>query len=610
MICNSKRCVTLDGWLISKKLINFTLHIPVYLKSDALMNHLPLPDFEDATYFMWQTLGFLLAVVLITQKTHHLIAFYLSVAALGVIIWSYILNVEYVKYCSELLFEHSSLQHELFSLNKKAVQVFFCSYMSQSFLSIIFCFSTMNIPDFTRKKFMVGVLFIFPTLINAALPSTVLMIAPDFVAVAIFGILICHFMRHLPMLPNCLWLFVAPWNFSFQFVRLLNMFAIYWTDLKITKVFQTFALLRLIKNIILFYYVYIFKVYYETGLSSFDSEQLVYIFKQLMLMSFENFVAMCGITSILAFFIDTFVNDVIQKFLMVPDVEQNSISCMFSQLLILLCVQFGVTSLESEERIKMIFNISWMMGISVLSRINLQICQKLVCLSAMGNASYKKHARTLIVAFLTLVISSSWLTFIFKSYLSETWLFPVTIFNIEILISLIITLIIYVLNLIHYHCCTVWYELYDYIYYLQSLKNVVTLILAVVVFVKGFYKLFESGSILRLLFLFVHFYHNVWCQLVLGWNLWKQRRLIYHCVNSLPIATIEEVTEMGGCCAICLNDVMKHIVCITRCNHFFHCYCLRKWLNERKTCPICHRIILSDTRETVHARERRRLHSH
>ncbi|GFY39021.1 protein TRC8 homolog [Trichonephila inaurata madagascariensis] len=331
-------------------------------------------------------------------------------------------------------------------------------------------------------------------------------------------------------------------------------------------------------------------------------------------MSFENFVALCGITSLLAYIVDKSINDVVQKFLMIPDAEQNSIFRMFSQLLMLLSVQFGVTSLESEERYKMIFSISWMMGISVLSKINAQICQKLVSLSIMGNVSYNNHARALTVAFLTLIISSTWLTFIFNSYVSENWLFPVTIFNIEILISLTISLVIYVLNLIHYHCCTVWYELYDYIYYLQSLKSIVTLVLAVVVFAKGFYKLFESGSILRLLFLFVHFYHNVWCQIVLGWGLLKKRKLIYDCVNSLPIATTEEVTEMGGCCVICLNDVAKHIVCVTRCNHFFHSYCLRKWLNERRTCPICHRIILTlintDAEEPVRARERRRVHTH
>ncbi|CAL1279204.1 unnamed protein product [Larinioides sclopetarius] len=610
MICSSKRCVSLDGWLIFTKLASFILHVPLYIKSDAMLDNLPIPQLEDVTYFVWQILGFFVSLLLLTQKTQHLIAFYLSVAALGVIVWSYILNVEYVKYCSDLLFEHSSLQHELFILNRQALQIFFCSYMSQSFFSIVFCFSTMNLPDFTRKKFLVGVLFIFPILINAALPSTVLMIAPELVAFATFTIFMWHFVKHLSKLPNYLWLFTMSWTFSFRFTRILNNLAFHWTDFKITQVLQMFAVIRLVKNLMFLFYDYIFAEYYELEISNFCSQQLMYnIFKQILVISFENIVAICGITSILAYVVNKFIHNVVQNFLIVPDVERSSITGMISQLLVLLCVQFGVTNLEPEERFKVVSSISWMIGISVLSRINLQICKKLICLSVMGNASYKKHARALTVAFCTLMISSSWLFLIFKSYLSEIpFLFPVTIFNVEILINLVISLIIYVLNLIHYHCCTLWYELDDYIYYLESIKNVVTVILTVILFIKGIYKLFEYGSILRLLLLFVHFYHNVWRQLLLGWNHWKERRLIYHCVNSLPVATVQEVTEMGGCCAICLNDVLKHVGCVTRCNHFFHNYCLRKWLNERKTCPICHRVILSDSSTQV--RERRRLHTH
>ncbi|KAF8790662.1 RING finger protein 145 like protein [Argiope bruennichi] len=426
-----------------------------------------------------------MSLLLLTQKTQHLIAFYLSVAALGVIVWSYILNVEYVKYCSDLLIEHSSLQHELFVLNRKALQIFFCSYMSQSFFSIVFCFSTMNLPDFTRKKFLVGALFIFPILVNAALPSTVLMIAPELVAFTTFTIFVWHLVKHLSKLPNYFWLFTVSWNFSFRFTRILNNLAFHWSDFKITQVLQMFAVIRLVKNLMFLLYDYIFIEYYEMEISDFYSQQLVYnIFKQITVVSFENIVAVCGITSIIAYVVNKLIHNVVQNFLIVPDIERSSITGMISQLLVLLCIQFDVTSLEPEERFQVLSNISWMVGI---------------------------------------------------------------------------------------------------------------------------YKLFEYGSILRLLLLFVHFYHNVWRQLLLGWNHWKERRLIYHCVNSLPIATVQEATEMGGCCAICLNDVLKHVGCITRCNHFFHSYCLRKWLNERKTCPICHRIILSDSSTQV--RERRRLHT-
>ncbi|GIY00378.1 hypothetical protein CEXT_697871 [Caerostris extrusa] len=91
--------------------------------------------------FVWQTLGFLVTVILLTQRTQHLITFYLSVAALGVIVWSYVLNVEYVKYCSELLFEHSSLQHELFVLNGKAFTNFLFAVICLShFCQLYFVF--------------------------------------------------------------------------------------------------------------------------------------------------------------------------------------------------------------------------------------------------------------------------------------------------------------------------------------------------------------------------------------------------------------------------------------------------------------------------------------
>lgn len=32
---------------------------------------------------------------------------------------------------------------------------------------------------------------------------------------------------------------------------------------------------------------------------------------------------------------------------------------------------------------------------------------------------------------------------------------------------------------------------------------------------------------------------------------------------------------------------------ITRCNHYFHGVCLRKWLYVQDRCPFCHEIIMS-----------------
>lgn len=37
---------------------------------------------------------------------------------------------------------------------------------------------------------------------------------------------------------------------------------------------------------------------------------------------------------------------------------------------------------------------------------------------------------------------------------------------------------------------------------------------------------------------------------------------------------------------------------ITRCNHYFHGVCLRKWLYVQDRCPFCHEIIMNQDNNT------------
>lgn len=40
---------------------------------------------------------------------------------------------------------------------------------------------------------------------------------------------------------------------------------------------------------------------------------------------------------------------------------------------------------------------------------------------------------------------------------------------------------------------------------------------------------------------------------------------------------------------------------ITRCNHYFHGVCLRKWLYVQDRCPFCHEIIMNQDPSTTTA---------
>ena len=36
---------------------------------------------------------------------------------------------------------------------------------------------------------------------------------------------------------------------------------------------------------------------------------------------------------------------------------------------------------------------------------------------------------------------------------------------------------------------------------------------------------------------------------------------------------------------------------VTRCRHFFHSVCLRKWLYMQDTCPLCHAVLYKEQSE-------------
>ena len=83
--------------------------------------------------------------------------------------------------------------------------------------------------------------------------------------------------------------------------------------------------------------------------------------------------------------------------------------------------------------------------------------------------------------------------------------------------------------------------------------------------------------------------------LFLGWKTFMKRRTAVAKINSLPFATEEELTKHDDVCAICYMEMTS--AKITRCRHFFHSVCLRKWLYMQDTCPLCHAVLYKDQSE-------------
>ena len=92
----------------------------------------------------------------------------------------------------------------------------------------------------------------------------------------------------------------------------------------------------------------------------------------------------------------------------------------------------------------------------------------------------------------------------------------------------------------------------------------------------------------------VHAYFNIWCEAKVGWKTFIKRRTAAAKINSLPFASEEALRQHDDVCAICYQDMLEAKV--TRCKHFFHSMCLRKWLYMQDTCPLCHAVLYKETK--------------
>jgi E3 ubiquitin-protein ligase RNF139 len=141
-----------------------------------------------------------------------------------------------------------------------------------------------------------------------------------------------------------------------------------------------------------------------------------------------------------------------------------------------------------------------------------------------------------------------------------------------------------------------WERLDDYVYYVKATGNTIEFIFGIFLFFNGAWiLLFESGGTIRALMMCIHAYFNIWLQARTGWKTFMKRRLAVHKINSLPEATSEQLANFDDVCAICYQELSA--ARITRCNHYFHGGCLRKWLFVQDICPLCHETLYVMTDE-------------
>ncbi|VVC36295.1 Zinc finger, RING-type,Zinc finger, RING/FYVE/PHD-type,TRC8 N-terminal domain [Cinara cedri] len=351
-----------------------------------------------------------------------------------------------------------------------------------------------------------------------------------------------------------------------------------WNRLNIPSVLRIFWAIRVLEQIL----------YLLTDMEM-KNETLYGTLKYLLIKGCDTFTAVLGMTSFVSYFCH-YIGAFFQWVLLTDDMDDKSIGTISAVLFYILSLQTGLTGLAPEKRFIRLYRNVCLLCAALLHYIHNIVNPLLMSLSASHNPSLNRHLRALLVCGFLIVFPILMLTYLWSHHSISTWLLAVSSFNIEIIIKVLVSLAVYSLFLIDAYRTTFWEKLDDYVYYIKSFGNTVEFCFGIFLFLNGVYIMaFVSGGAVRAAMMCVHAYFNIWCDARDGWRVFIKRRTAVKKIESLPEATSIQLAKLDDVCAICYQNMNS--AKITKCNHYFHGVCLRKWLYVQDRCPLCHDIL-------------------
>ncbi|XP_058119054.1 protein TRC8 homolog isoform X2 [Anopheles coustani] len=530
--------------------------------------------------------------------TRHLVIVYMYILSVGLIFLSYWSNVSALSVISD----SPSLLEDVLSLNMDrlldpgGVLISILPHLlAQWLMGVIFAYIHLG-PRYKITQKALPFSFLMPLLLAMLpLPSVVLKHSPAFAAI-------------LPLVLSK----IALWSSSFDVVKtILNgyqharnfagnfgiatLIENEWQRLNVPCVLRVFWTLRLTEHLV------------SLLMSSEAPLRFAATVQSLLVSGCETLTAVLGMTSIISL-ICHYIGKMFQLFLLSEDYDEDkSIGTVSAILFYILALQTGLTSLTPDKRIVRLCRNMCLLVTALLHFLHNIVAPILMSLSAARNPSRKRHARALMVCAFLLIAPGSLLTVLWSRHSPSTWLLAVTAFSVEVIVKVLVSLATYTLFLLDARRQTFWEKLDDYVYYIRAFGNSVEFCFGIFLFFNGAWILtFESGGAIRALMMGIHAYFNIWCEARAGWGVFMKRRTAVHKISSLPEATIAQLRQFDDVCAICYQDMTS--AKITRCNHYFHGVCLRKWLYVQDRCPLCHEIIMNQdvnpgedgTEERVH----------
>ncbi|XP_076650990.1 TRC8 ring finger protein [Halictus rubicundus] len=546
--------------------------------------------------FLCCTLGCIAAMCTFMLWTKHLIKVYLYLISVGVIVLSHWANTSTMKAIIAYVTTHetrTSILDDILSLDIEAIlnegPGFFMiqNYILQCLLASIFCYNHQAPKHPILQKLLV-LSFMAPSFLGIyPLPMQVLHHAPMFAA--LLPMIVCNFVlcyNSVAMLSTIYRGYQHAHNYinDYGFTSLAER---EWIRLNVPCVLRMFWMLRAGRQVVQ-YFAY-----------EYSEETFTYLvmLKTLLVNGCETLTAVLGMTSIISF-ICHYIGRFFQWVLLTEDEGANSIGTVSAILFYILALQSGLTRLDEDKRLARLCRNLCLLVTAILHFVHNIEKPLLMSLSASHNPALHRHVRALVVCAFLILFPVSLLIYLWSHFTLSTWLLAASVFNIEVVVKVLVSLAIYSLFLVdayrsayrNAYRSAFWEQLDDFVYIIRSFGNTVEFAFGIILFFNGFWILvFESGGAIRAIMMCIHAYLNIWCEAKAGWSEFMKRRTAVNKINSLPEANAEQLHRLNDVCAICYQEM--HSAKITRCNHYFHGDCLRKWLYVQDRCPLCHDIL-------------------
>jgi len=519
--------------------------------------------------------------------TKHLMIVYMYLISVGIVFVSYWVNVSTMKVIIST--PHHCVLEDILSLNLKTLadpdgcfMALMQNYLLQLILAYVFLYVHLG-PRYSILKRLLPLSFLAPSaLAMLPLPPTVLYHAPVFSA-----------LLPLAMVKFVLWCSAYPifqtffggYQYARNFVSNLGLSALVeteWLRLNVPCVLRTFWLPRVVEQGV--------TLMYASWMPLGDPWPfLLTSVKSLLISGCETLTAVLGMTSVISY-VCHYIGCFFQWVLLTEDDDDKSIGTVSAILFYILALQTGLTGLEPEKRFVRLCRNFCLLFTALLHFIHNIVNPLLMSLSASHNPCVHRHVRALLVCLFLILYPISLLVYLWTNHTLSTWLLAVSAFSVEVVVKVVVSLLIYSLFLLDAYRSTFWEKLDDYVYYIRAFGNTVEFCFGIFLFFNGAWILiFESGGAIRAGMMCIHAYFNIWSEARAGWSVFMKRRTAVNKIESLPEASEAQLDRLDDVCAICYQEMRT--AKITRCNHFFHGVCLRKWLYVQDRCPLCHDIL-------------------